>query len=397
MIAKSACLAFYREREAAKRARRQQRQGGGGEEEWDLAADVEHDATSDADGADGLASLLRIIERHTPSDSSSPQANFLPGFEALRLLLLKEKRSPREIDLLNTVLACYDSYKTIGRSEADTACMTARDYMLLGKESSTASQVDQHACSTTADIWSKSGTATTSTTTTGPLGNVAQSQQQQQHQACNNGFSSLDLAISLPQSGSTVWPAAQATDTASAHHDHPARNNKVMIALDGSTNDISIDELEAEEAFTVPLDQDIVVQQQTQQQQQQQQEPDEVTKKKTIGRWIRPVTVAMLSFLVLVPEFGPRLDTSVQQMEWEQWTTLIISWTTSWIIVGGIAMLAVSALSGAGSIVAQKGKDVARRRRETPPLRLVDQDPAGTDQGPATRSRGLFVSPIWPS
>jgi hypothetical protein len=118
-------------------------------------------------------------------------------------LLLKEKHSPREIDLLNTVLACYDSYKTIGRSEADTACMTARDYMFLEKESSTTSQVDQHA--TTADIWSRSGTGTTSTTSTGPLGNVAHSQQQQQQQAYNNGFSPLDVVISLPQSG-IVWP-----------------------------------------------------------------------------------------------------------------------------------------------------------------------------------------------
>jgi hypothetical protein len=132
-----------------------------------------------------------------------------------------------------------------------------------------------------------------------------------------------------------------------------------MIALDGSTGYGSVDEVEAEEAVTVPLHQDIVVQQQTH---QQQQEPDEVLKKKTIGRWIRPVTVAMLAFLVLVPEFGPRLDTSVEQMEWEEWTTLIILWTTSWIIVAGIAMLAVFAISDVGSVIAQKGKDVARRR-----------------------------------
>jgi hypothetical protein len=197
-----------------------------------LVVDVGKDATNDPDDAeaDGLTSLLRIIETHTPSDKSSPRAGFLPGFTALRLLLQKKKRSQRENDLLKSVLACYESYKTTGRSEADTACMTARDYMALDKESSMTSQVDQHTYLTTGNIAphtvpstnpSMSGTAMTSTTSTAAMGNIAQSQLQQQQQTFNNGFSALDMAISLAQSGATVWPTAQMTDTTSAHH-HPA-------------------------------------------------------------------------------------------------------------------------------------------------------------------------------
>jgi hypothetical protein len=176
---------------------------------------------------EGLTSLLRIIETHTPCDKSSPRASFLPGFTALRLLLLKKTRSQRENDLLKTVLACYDSYKTTGRSEADTACMTARDYMALEKESSITSQVDQHAYSTgeqapaavTSADASRNGTAMTSNNNISGMGsfetertNFAQAHHRQQ-QTYNNGLSALGMAISLAQSGAAVW-----TDATDTHH-----------------------------------------------------------------------------------------------------------------------------------------------------------------------------------
>jgi hypothetical protein len=196
---------------------------------WKLVVDVGHDATSDAEDMDGegLTSLLRIIETHTPCDKSSPRASFLPGFTALRLLLLKKKRSQRENDLLKTVLACYDSYKTMGRSEADTACMTARDYMALDKESSITSQVDQHAYSTgdkapvavTSADASRNGMAMISNNNASGMGsfetertNFAQAHHRQQ-QTYNNGFSALGMAISLAQSGAAVW-----TDATDTHH-----------------------------------------------------------------------------------------------------------------------------------------------------------------------------------
>lgn len=80
--------------------------------------------------------LLILIQNCTPADKNSPLATYLPGFTSLRLLLVQQARSPREDDLLKSVLASYASYKKGGhRSDTDIASMTARDFMLLSKQS----------------------------------------------------------------------------------------------------------------------------------------------------------------------------------------------------------------------------------------------------------------------
>jgi hypothetical protein len=82
--------------------------------------------------------LLALIQKHTPSDKNAPLAAYLPGFTSLRLLLIQQIRSTRDDELLKSVLASYQSYKKGGRSETEIASMTARDFMLLSKQSSSA-------------------------------------------------------------------------------------------------------------------------------------------------------------------------------------------------------------------------------------------------------------------
>jgi len=80
--------------------------------------------------------LLNLIQKCTPADKSSPLAQYLPGFTSLRILLTQQDRSARDDELLKAILSCYDSYKRVGRSEADIATMTARDFMVLSKQKS---------------------------------------------------------------------------------------------------------------------------------------------------------------------------------------------------------------------------------------------------------------------
>lgn len=186
---------------------------------WKLVVDVGQDATDGDDDMDvvKLNSLLRIVEANTPKDSSSPLVCLLPGFTSLRLLLVKENRSRSENDLLKSVLACYDSYIAGGRFEADIACMTARDFMALSKESSYQTnsagseecgrQVPSGAVQPTASANSK-GLAH-QTDINGVQYNCSSKIPQSQssvsqlngQQPVNIGFSALDVAISLAQNG----------------------------------------------------------------------------------------------------------------------------------------------------------------------------------------------------
>lgn len=190
---------------------------------WKLVVDVGNDATNESDDMDvaKLTSLLRIIETHTPQDNKSSIAGVLPGFTSLRLLLVKERRSPRENDLLKSVLACYNSYRTTGRSEADVALLTARDFMALSKDAS--HQVDASVASSTRSPTGlsnaqqlSSGRSPMKTSKDSTQANVNGVQYQCSsnpshpqfllsqltgQQPVNNGFSALDMAISLAQNG----------------------------------------------------------------------------------------------------------------------------------------------------------------------------------------------------
>lgn len=80
------------------------------------------------------AELLNLVEAYIPKNKDSPLAFFLPGFTSLRLLLMKQTKSEKESELMQTVISSYTSYKQAGRSDPDVAAMTARDYMLLTRQ-----------------------------------------------------------------------------------------------------------------------------------------------------------------------------------------------------------------------------------------------------------------------
>ena len=110
--------------------------------------------------------LLNLIQRFTPADKNSPLAQYLPGFTSLRILLTQQFRSERENELLKSILSCFESYRKVGRADADIATMTARDFMALSKQKSSS---DDN--STDQEITSHQGQR------------LLQQQQQQQQQA----------------------------------------------------------------------------------------------------------------------------------------------------------------------------------------------------------------------
>jgi len=82
-----------------------------------------------------IPDMLKLLAENIPTHRNSPFSPYLPGFTALRLLLLKRNRTSEETDLANTMLDSYSSYLTSGRNSSETAWMVARDYMLMTQSS----------------------------------------------------------------------------------------------------------------------------------------------------------------------------------------------------------------------------------------------------------------------
>lgn len=110
---------------------------------WKLVVDV-GSAPPKPDGKaldKRIPDILKLLAEHIPTHRNSPFSPYLPGFTALRLLLLKRSRTPEEEDLSSTMLDSYSSYLSSGRNSAETAWMVARDYMLLTQSTSQHSTV----------------------------------------------------------------------------------------------------------------------------------------------------------------------------------------------------------------------------------------------------------------
>lgn len=98
-----------------------------------------------ADGRDPrINEVIGLLGEFTPSDPGSPLQPYLSGFMSLRLLLLRQSRSPEEEDLVNTMLDSFSSYTSGRRERADIAVMLARDCMFLLSQQATASQLQNH-------------------------------------------------------------------------------------------------------------------------------------------------------------------------------------------------------------------------------------------------------------
>lgn len=101
-----------------------------------VAASVGANAPSAAvDGRDPrVESVVALLGEFMPSDTQSPLSSYQFGFMKLRLLLLKQSRSPEEEEIVRTMLDSYSSYTAGGRLRQDIAVMLARDYMFLSNQ-----------------------------------------------------------------------------------------------------------------------------------------------------------------------------------------------------------------------------------------------------------------------
>lgn len=95
--------------------------------------------TSASDGSGLVEEIVSLLGQYMPSDPSSPVASYLPGFMALRLMLLRPSKTPEDEELMGTVLSSFTSYSESGRTKKDIAIMLARDYMFLTQDQPNAS------------------------------------------------------------------------------------------------------------------------------------------------------------------------------------------------------------------------------------------------------------------
>eukprot|EP00934_Nitzschia_sp_Nitz4_P001013 Nitzschia sp. Nitz4//scaffold42_size132992//103797//106004//NITZ4_003416-RA/size132992-processed-gene-0.19-mRNA-1//1//CDS//3329551769//1013//frame0 len=91
-----------------------------------------------------VAEVLKLMVENVPTHRNSPYSSYLPGFTALRLLLVKAKKTAEEEEMVAITLESYSSYLSSGRQLSEIAWMVARDFMILSQGSNTQQQAPQH-------------------------------------------------------------------------------------------------------------------------------------------------------------------------------------------------------------------------------------------------------------
>jgi hypothetical protein len=81
-----------------------------------------------------IAEIVSLLAEFMPSEPHAAAAGYLSGCMSLRLLLLRELRSPEEEQLVRTILESYSSYLDSDRERSDVAIMLARDYIFLSQQ-----------------------------------------------------------------------------------------------------------------------------------------------------------------------------------------------------------------------------------------------------------------------
>jgi hypothetical protein len=84
--------------------------------------------------------VIGLLGEFTPSDPNSIHSPYLHGFMSLRLLMLRQSRTPAEEEFVKTMLDSFSSYTAGGRERSDIAAMLARDCMFLSQQQ----QIQQH-------------------------------------------------------------------------------------------------------------------------------------------------------------------------------------------------------------------------------------------------------------
>jgi len=78
-----------------------------------------------------LNDIVSLLGEHIPSDPNSPLSVYVPGFMAIRLMMLKSSWSDHEKELIRTLVDSYSSYTNAGREANEIAVLLARDCMFL--------------------------------------------------------------------------------------------------------------------------------------------------------------------------------------------------------------------------------------------------------------------------
>lgn len=91
-----------------------------------------HPARTERDGR--IDDVISLLAEFMPSDAQSNWGPYLPGFMSLRLLLLRQTRSPQEEEIVRTMMDSYSSYTSGGRQRADIAVMLARDFIFINQQ-----------------------------------------------------------------------------------------------------------------------------------------------------------------------------------------------------------------------------------------------------------------------
>ena len=78
-----------------------------------------------------IAAVVSLLGEYMPSNPNSELASYIPGFMAMRLMMLKPTWTELEKELVQTIVASYSSYTSAGRSKSEVAVLLARDCMFL--------------------------------------------------------------------------------------------------------------------------------------------------------------------------------------------------------------------------------------------------------------------------
>lgn len=92
----------------------------------------QNDGVAPKDSKDSrIHEVVSLLGQYMPSDPTSQLASFIPGFMAMRLMMLKPSWTDLEKELVHTLVASYSSYLATGRSKGEVAVLLARDCMFL--------------------------------------------------------------------------------------------------------------------------------------------------------------------------------------------------------------------------------------------------------------------------
>ena len=88
------------------------------------------DTSSDAQ----IRNLIALLGESMPSDTTSPLGQQINDLMSLRLVLLRQNRTPEEQQLVDTILILFESYQAAGRSRQDIALLVCRDFMFHNEQ-----------------------------------------------------------------------------------------------------------------------------------------------------------------------------------------------------------------------------------------------------------------------